>query len=409
MSEKATIFIVDDDQDAVSLERLLLESAGFAVATASSSRTAMAELERVRPDCIILDIMMPEVDGMELLRKIRGHALLQQTKVVMVSGKPYEYDRNRALELGADSFIVKPFQADNFLEIISRVIRDRIELRYWGVRGTLPVSGASTLRYGGETSCVTLRFSDGRCFIFDAGTGIKRLSNHLMSAGQSRIEAKIFLSHPHWDHINALPFFGPLYVPGNEFEILGGTHGEVTMEKMVSAQMDGVFFPIKVREFAARVHYRELKEEAFDVDDIHVETMLLSHPGYCLGYKVSYGGRSICYVTDNELFPRSSSFFNENYRRRLVAFVQHADVLITDTTYTDGEYDSKIGWGHSSVSEVVGLARLAGVKSLHLFHHDPDQDDAAIDAKLAAAQALLAQDDSGIRCVAPAVEEIFEI
>jgi phosphoribosyl 1,2-cyclic phosphodiesterase len=410
MTDKpTTVFIVDDDQDAIDMERLILESAGFAVAVATSSRKALAELEQRRPDCIILDIMMPEVDGMELLRTIRRHEHLQHTKVVMVSGKPFEYDRHRAFELGADGFVVKPFQADWFLASISKVIRDRIALQYWGVRGTLPVSGAEVLRYGGDTSCVTLQFSGGNVFIFDAGTGIKRLSNHLLSTGQSRIDAKILLSHPHWDHINALPFFAPLYQPGNAFEIMGGTHGEVTMEKLVSAQMDGVFFPIKVREFAAHVSYRELKEEAFSVDDIRVETMLLSHPGYCLGYKVSYGGRAICYVTDNELFPRSTSFYNDSYRRRLVAFIQGADVLITDTTYTDDEYRSRIGWGHSPVSEVVEVARLAGVKQLHLFHHDPDQDDAAIDAKLASARELLVQADSAVQCVAPAAGDLFEI
>lgn len=183
----------------------------------------------------------------------------------------------------------------------------------------------------------------------------------------------------------------------------------MTVEKIISSQMDGVYFPIKVREFGARVNYRDLKEESLEVAGIQVDTMLLSHPGYCLGYRIQYGGRIICYITDNELFPRSTSFFNDNYRNRLTGFLQDADVVITDATYTDEEYVNKVGWGHSPVSEVVALADQAKVKSLHLFHHDPDQSDDAIDAKLETATALLDRSQSGTECLAPAEGDIFKI
>jgi phosphoribosyl 1,2-cyclic phosphodiesterase len=183
-----------------------------------------------------------------------------------------------------------------------------LELTFWGVRGTLPVANQRAYRYGGNTSCVTLEFPKGQLFIFDAGTGIKELSDALMKQNRRNIAASIFISHPHWDHINALPFFAPLYARGNAFEILGAAHVHKTMEELISAQMDDVYFPITMKEFGAQIKFRDLNEEQIEVEGISVCTMLLSHPGNCLGYRIDYNGRSVCYVTDNELFcPNPSS------------------------------------------------------------------------------------------------------
>ena len=247
-----------------------------------------------------------------------------------------------------------------------------------------------------------MEFAHGHFLIFDAGSGIKGLSDHLLSLGRRRLEAKIFISHPHWDHINALPFFVPLYIPGNEFEILGASHGQISMREMISAQMDGIYFPIRIKQFGSRVYFRNLDEETFELGDgIVVRTKLLNHPGKCLGYRIDYRGRSICYVTDNELELETNEFYNPFYVKNLTAFIKDADMVITDATYSDAEYPSKIGWGHSCVSKVTELAHNAGVKTLCLFHHDPDQDDDAIDAKLASARALLAELGSSTECIAP--------
>ena len=158
--------------------------------------------------------------------------------------------------------------------------------------------GGKSIRYGGNTSCVSLSFKNGGLFIFDAGSGIKELSNHLMASGARRLEAKIFISHPHWDHINALPFFVPLFIPGNEFEILGATQGDLTVREMISNQMDGVCFPVTIREFGSRVYFRDLRGETLKINGATIETMLLSHPGYCLGYRINYNGKSVCYITE---------------------------------------------------------------------------------------------------------------
>ncbi len=157
---------------------------------------------------------------------------------------------------------------------------DQIKLRFWGVHGTLPVPGKNTVKYGGNTSCISLEFPGGKLFIFDAGTGIKVLSDYLTANKVRPVSTKIFISHPHWDHINALPFFVPLYMQGNNFEIYGPSQGNISMKKLISRQMDGIYFPIKFKEFGANIHFRDLKEEEFKVDGINIKTMLLNHPGH---------------------------------------------------------------------------------------------------------------------------------
>ncbi len=410
MSKKLKFFIVDDDQLSIRLLSSLLEAAGHSVTSTTSSEEAMAQIIAAQADCAILDIMMPGMDGLELCQQLRQEPQLQQLKIVIISGKSFAFDRERAYAFGVDGYLVKPVQPDRLIAQLTRIIADQIEMKYWGVRGTLPVSGEKSLRYGGNTSCVSLEFSRGNLLIFDAGSGIKHLSDAMLARKPTRLEAKIFISHPHWDHINALPFFMPLYVQGNEFEICGAFHGDTNMRELIFAQMNGVYFPTKINEFAARVYFRNLREEQFSVADrTIVKTMLLNHPGNCLGYRIEYQGRSICYSTDNELYPRDYSSYNAHYVDKLAQFVHKTDVLITDTTYTDKEYPSKIHWGHSAITPVVELAHLAQVKALHLFHHDPDQNDVAIDTKENMAKAKLVQLNSDVECLAPKEGQTFLI
>lgn len=270
----------------------------------------------------------------------------------------------------------------------------------WGVRGTLPVPGTLTTVYGGNTNCITLSYAKKDFFIFDAGTGIKALSNYLVKENKFPMSAKIFISHPHYDHINGLPFFVPLYIKGNEFEILGSNHGDISIEKIIADQMDSLYFPITVKEFSAKLTFKSLTEESFNIDDLQIQTLLLNHPGRCLGYRVQHNDKLFCYISDHEIYSEESPQHNQFEVDRLVHFINGADLVVIDATYTDEEYLKKTGWGHSCISRVVDIADKANVKVLCLYHHDPDQFDKEIDLKLASAKLLLKNRHSKTQCIA---------
>ncbi|MBF0340970.1 MAG: response regulator [Magnetococcales bacterium] len=398
-----TALTVDDDPGARLIIRAILEQAGYRVEEEAVSMQVMPRLARERFDLVLLDIMMPGLDGLQLCRAIRAQGEYDGIKVVMVTAKPYEFDRQRAIQFGADACFVKPIDPRTLLDGLERVFEDAMQLRFWGVRGTLPVPGPHTLRYGGNTNCISLHLSKGPFFIFDAGSGIRNLSDHLLAARKFPLHAKLLLSHPHWDHINGLPFFVPLYIKGNEFEICCAAQNDITTRMMISDQMDGVYFPIKIKEFSSRVYFRDLDGTPWEVGHgAKVFTMLLNHSGRCLGYRVEYGGRKVAYITDQELPEADQPGYNPACEQNLLRFVAEVEVLIMDATYTSAEYDLKRGWGHSSARQAADLAHRAGVKTLCLHHHDPDQTDDGIDDKLAEARQHLEKLGSVTRCLAPA-------
>jgi len=407
MASQRKFFIVDDDRITIKMHSRYLAPVASSVTGTTSSTEALGEIIAARPDCVLLDMMMPGLDGLALLRQLRQVPSLSGLRIIVVSGKAYAADRQRAMASGADGYIVKPVDPQTFSAEVLRIVEDRIELAFWGVHGTLPVPGPHTVRYGGNTNCVSLSLAGGTFLVFDAGTGIKVLSDHLCACGGPPTAIKIFISHPHWDHINGLPFFAPLYMQGHDIEVCGPAHGDIGMRELIAGQMDGIYFPINIKGFSAQVSFRDLHEETFQIDAIRIRTMLLNHPGYCLGYRIDYRGRSVCYMTDNEIYPADSPRYNASYLDQIAAFVQGADALITDCTYTDAEYGGKVGWGHSAVSSVVDWAHRGEVKTLYLYHHDPSHNDQAIDAKLAGARSGLETLKSRTHCVAPAESQRF--
>jgi len=399
-------FIVDDDQDTLALVSRLLTGAGHEVTVRASSANAILDITEARPDCVITDVMMPVMDGFELTRELRRNPELASMKILILSAKSYDFDRRRAKEMGADGYITKPINRETFLKSVNDVVSNRVVLQYWGVHGTLPAPGPAYTRYGGNTPCISVEIGGGEpLYIFDCGSGIKKLSDHIMAGEPQRFSGRVFISHTHWDHINTVPFFAPLYLRGNQIELFGPYQGDLPIERAISAQMESVYFPVTVREFGARLVFRDLREERLAFGPVQIDTMLLRHPGYCLGYKLACRGRTICYITDNELYLPTDARHDARYVQRLADFVRGADVLITDTTYRDHEYPSKVDWGHSCVSQVADLAARAEVKRLHLFHHDPDQTDDDIDAKLEEARRELERLKSNVVCEAPAEGE----
>tara|TARA_R110000868_G_scaffold121652_1_gene322572 strand:- start:2080 stop:3339 length:1260 start_codon:yes stop_codon:yes gene_type:complete len=402
MQQRLRFLIIDDCESVLMTYTQLLEAAGHEVIALSSCDQALAKVIDLEPDCVLCDLMLPGLDGMQLFKLLRNEVSIKQPTFIVISGKQFSYDRRNALEMGVDAYLTKPINVATFVEEITSIINGKMIIKFWGCRGTLPVAGKKSLRYGGNTNCVTLNIANKHHLIFDGGTGLKELSNHLLSEGKFPIKAKIFITHPHYDHINGIPFFVPLYMQGNEFEFLGSDQGKLTLEQCISQQMDSVYFPVTMNEFSSTVTFRSLTEETFMIDDVKVTTMQLNHPGRCLGFRVEYKEKIFCYITDNELYLKTDTKrYNQEEVDRLIRFVEGADVLVIDATYTDEEYVKKIGWGHSPLSNVVDLADQAKVKLLCLHHHDPDQTDSDIDMKLVQAQTMLKERNSATRCVCP--------
>ena len=263
-----------------------------------------------------------------------------------------------------------------------------VSVTFWGTRGTIPVPGPGTVRYGGNTPCVSIEDSSGRGVILDAGTGIRGLGHRLRDAATaSRLD--LFLSHVHWDHIQGLPFFSPMYADGQEIHIHGPTPVGVSLETVLQRQLDAAVYPVPRAARPARVSVHEYTAGAVvEVPGFTVESRALSHPGGALGYRITptAGGPAVAYLTDNELGVGGTARVTPAWREELVQFLSGAALLIHDGMYTPELGVLRAGWGHSTALEAVALAADARVARLALFHHDPDHDDPQVDALLAMAR-----------------------
>lgn len=255
---------------------------------------------------------------------------------------------------------------------------------FWGTRGSIPTPGAHTARYGGNTSCVAVSGQQGQLVVLDAGSGIRPLGHELMKRMNGAMSVDILLSHTHWDHIQGLPFFQPLNTKGSEVRIFGAPQAGVPLEKILDRQMDPVVFPVPLKALAAELTVTEVGSGAFEIDGFKVEAFRLRHPGTTLGFRLKpmAGGASVAYVTDNELGSGGTYDVPPDWHARLVKFLDGVDTLIHDGMYSDEIIESRAGWGHSTPSQALDLARECGSRRLVLFHHEPENDDAAIDRLL---------------------------
>ena len=281
--------------------------------------------------------------------------------------------------------------------------RKAYTVTFWGARGSIPTPGAHTARYGGNTACVAVEGSGGQLVILDAGTGIRGLGMTLVERQNWSVQAEILLSHTHWDHIQGLPYFKPFFAPGNAVRIWGSKQGAKSLDEILHLQMDPAVFPIPLTAVSAALTVQEVRAGVdFTVGAFRAQAMQLRHPGTTLAYRLVpvAGGRSMAYVTDNELGPGGTYDMPPNWRRELVRFLGGVDLLIHDAMYTPTELDSHRGWGHSSYEEAVELAADASAKRLVLFHHEPEHDDGALDALVGAAKRTAERRGASVEVIA---------
>lgn len=282
--------------------------------------------------------------------------------------------------------------------------------KFWGVRGSIPSPGPGTVWFGGNTSCLEVR-AGGEIIILDAGTGLRPLGLALMKEFKDRpFNLTLLLTHTHWDHIQGLPFFRPIYKPQCRLRILGYEGARKGLVNILSSQMESPYFPVLFDELPGNIQIEELKNLEFMVGPVRVQARFANHPGICVGYRIFTHDGSVAFFPDNEPHTRlhkplpnqtaDSQAAHEHalaQEEKMVEFIRGVDALILDSQFDAEEYKSHVGWGHGCVDYAVTLALKAGVKKLFLFHHDPDHDDAKIESMIAQARQLVTEQKASLQ------------
>ncbi|MEI6126046.1 MAG: MBL fold metallo-hydrolase [Pseudomonadota bacterium] len=285
---------------------------------------------------------------------------------------------------------------------------------FWGVRGSLPVCSRNVLHYGGSTSCIEIIADNGTHLICDGGSGLYALSNKYMAEGIPKNLA-VFITHPHWDHIQGLPFFVPAFIPGNKIVFYGCNQGSLSLRDALQQQMQTPYFPVKLTNWKADIAFTPIGETTVEVNGVTVTSAYAEHPGMTLGYRIEYKGKKVVYLPDNEPFAKFAidkvcscsaaagdemdmkEVFLEDQKKNFFGFINDADLLIHDAQYTPEEYAVKVGWGHSCFEITVKVAAHGNVRHLALFHHDPSRTDAAIDEIVRRSQEIAASRGSSLQ------------
>ena len=277
-----------------------------------------------------------------------------------------------------------------------------MKVRFWGVRGSIASPGPRTVRYGGNTTCIEVRSDANELIILDGGTGIFQLAQTLFK--EMPLTAHVFITHTHWDHIQGLPFFIPLFVPGNKVRIHGAYDivSDSGIEQVMAVQLQYSYFPVREAEMKARIEYETLTVgEPFSVGDATVTSIMLNHPVINLGYRIDCNGKSVFFTGDHEPYvniydPADAEYAEyqriiEEKEAAIVDVIRGVDVLIADSSYTLGEYPSKRGWGHGTFDSTIELGRRAGAKKIVCTHHEPTRFDDDLERVFAEALARYPQ------------------
>ena len=427
-----TVLLIDDDTELREALGAYLRQRGWEVHSAADGDRGLNLAKQLLPQVILCDMYMPCGNGFRVCAAIREQPSLKTAFLVAMSGNMFDDTRRNALEAGADEFMLKPLQPRPLLELLDRVsaaregkpidgtprvtappasrvpsapapaARPANFIRFWGVRGSIPTPGPSTVRYGGNTACVELR-ADGELIILDAGTGIRPLGMELMQEFKEQpLTISLLITHSHWDHVQGFPFFPPAYNENNQIGIHGFEGAWASLEGVFSGQMESPYFPISLQQMPG-IHFKELRELNFQIGNIKAEACFINHPGVTVGFRFNTSTGSVAYLPDHESYFRMRSLstakgpvtpeelaFARREDEKTLRFIHGVDILILDAQYDVEEYRTRVGWGHSCVDDTVELANRAQAKQLFLFHHDPTHDDDKIDVMVAHARELAA-------------------
>lgn len=398
------ILIADSDELFLKQLKRHLCSLGYRVEIAMAGSSCLQKLESFKPDLLICELMLREVHGIEILRKIKQDPRLKQMGVMLMSAHVMTQNYYTAIKLGCDYFLEKPFALKQVGPLIARFFKDNLfpcsfsgkpnlygkqshylprrhflnsYLKFWGTRGSNPVSGPEYVRFGGNTSCLEIH-NDDDLIIVDAGTGIRPLG--LEMQGHKKIH--VLLGHTHWDHLAGFPFFGPLYDPACHITIWAPVGFEKSIEELFTEMLAYDFFPIRLDDIRAALSFKEIQEGIpFSIGSIEVNSHYAYHPGSTLLFKFKVGKTSFVYATDNEFLmgyhghPNKITSKQLSSYKSMIEFLEGSKFVVHEAQYTPQEYQNQVGWGHSSISNAAILMKQAEITHWVLTHHDPKHTD----------------------------------
>jgi CheY-like chemotaxis protein len=409
------VIIVDDDPIVGALSLELLKDAGFTATLIQDSLKAQEAIKKEQPSLVILDILMPGIDGLTLLHRLKSDPDTERIHAIVVSGKSFEAEKVRARQYGAEAFIEKPYDIDVFPQQVAAILKTeghepvkvarppagppptpKIELKLavWGCRSASSAVSPMVTRYGKHTSCVSVELPSG-LVVFDAGSGISLLGNELMRAGK-RKELWLFLTHFHNDHVEGLAGFPCAREKDFTLHIGGAREPDKPLETLLAE----VFEPGFGNEAPpCKIELYELIEQTYEImPGVRLTAFYANHPGTTLGYTLQAEERKISYVSDSELYGEFATAL-QDYDEKLGGLVRDSDILFHDGRYTDEDYKLNRNMGHSSFLTAVDFAGRNGVKELVLVHHDDRYADDVLDRTAKAAEARVAEKGYSLKVV----------
>lgn len=411
MPKKKRILIADSIDEFV---RVLAETDEYEILHVKNGQEALSKLASFHPNLVITTMMIPGMDGIEILRKVRSLPDVS-IGVIVASWQPMIQIYHAAIALGANYFLMRPSVPDQVRELCRRFFEGTLKpdpfkpyvpagtgsehcyvprmhmpdhyMRFWGTRGSSPVSGSEYVRYGGNTSCLEVRSGED-LVIIDAGSGIRPLGEELAAQGIRHVH--LFLGHTHWDHVIGFPFFAPIYNEGVKVSIWSPVGFEKSTKELLIEMLAYAYFPVRLEDIHAKITFHEMRDsQCVEIGRLKIHAHHAFHPGATLCFKIESEKTTVGYVTDNEMLmgyhghPEAIKPDDPLLipHRPLIKFLKGVDILVHEAQYDPFEYLNKVGWGHSSISNAAVLVKYCEAREWVVTHHDPRHTDKQLQDK----------------------------